>query len=198
MQERTSLQVSPDRVDLRLTDPRLFRHPFLYWTGSRDFDPLSEAEIERLRMFLDNGGILLADDALSASGVGFDRAFQRELSRVYPGEGLVRLPEDHTLFQSFYLLDRAVGRTANRTFLSGINRGGHAVVIYSGNDLGGAWAKDRSGRWQNPATPGGELQREMAIRLSINILMYALCGNYKKDMIHTPFIDERRRGRRGR
>lgn len=193
--KRTSVLASPDRVDLRLSDPKLFYYPFLYWTGSREFDPLPEPEIQRLRAFLEYGGFMLVDDALSSSGVGFDKSFQRELARLFPGEALAKLPEDHTIFQSFYLLNRVVGRTANRAFLSGISREDRTMLVYCGDDLGGAWARDPAGKYINDVTPGGESQREMAVRLGINMVLYALCVNYKKDLIHVPIISERRRKR---
>ena len=41
--------------------------------------------------------------------------------------------------------------------------------------------------------PGGENQREMAFRLGINLVMYALCVNYKADQVHVPFILKRRK-----
>ena len=194
--ERTSVAASTDRVDVRLADPKLFQYPFLYWTGTRDFAPLSPLEIERLRLYLESGGFLLVDDTISAPGVGFDRAFQREFGRLFPGKALERLPQDHTVFISYYLIDRIGGRTANRPYISGFDIGQRTAIIYSGNDLGGAWARDRSGQFINPTDPGGEMQREQAIRLGINIILYALCLDYKKDLIHTPFISERRRGKK--
>lgn len=194
--DRTSIAASPDRVDLRPSDPKLFYHPFLYWTGTREFPPLPQADLERLRLYLESGGTLLVDDALSSPGVGFDKAFQREFGRLFPGKALERLPQDHTVFLSYYLIDRIGGRTANRPYLSGHNLGERTALIYSGNDLGGAWARDRDGRWVNPTDPGGELQREQAFRLGINIVLYATCLDYKKDLIHTPFISERRRGKK--
>ncbi|HEY1385068.1 MAG TPA: DUF4159 domain-containing protein, partial [Dongiaceae bacterium] len=42
-----------------------------------------------------------------------------------------------------------------------------------------------------PVTPGGERQREMAYRFGVNIVMYALTGNYKSDQVHVPAILER-------
>ena len=33
-------------------------------------------------------------------------------------------------------------------------------------------------------TPGGERQREMAYRFGVNLVMYALTGNYKSDQVH--------------
>lgn len=196
--QRTSIAASPERVDLHLDSPRLFHYPFLYWTGSREFSPFPEAHVDRLRLYLEMGGFLLVDDALASPGVGFDKAFQREMARLFPGRGLEKLPEDHTVSQSYYLLDRAAGRTATRPYLSGVTQGDRTVLIHSANDLGGAWARDRSGSWLNPVSPGGEFQREMAIRTGINIILYALCIDYKKDLIHVPFISERRKGRPGK
>ncbi len=195
MAPRASVQASPERVDLRLDSPRLFRYPFLYWTGDSEFDPLPSEHLERLRLYLEMGGFLFVDDALAASGIGFDKSFQRELSRMFPGRSLQRLPEDHTVFQSYYLIDRVVGRTVNRPYLLGLDQGDLTMIVYSGNDMGGSWAKDRMGRWIDPVEPGGTRQRETSIRLGINIILYALCANYKKDLIHVPFISERRKGR---
>ena len=42
-----------------------------------------------------------------------------------------------------------------------------------------------------PVVPGGERQREMAYRFGVNVVMYALIGNYKSDQVHLRFILER-------
>ena len=47
------------------------------------------------------------------------------------------------------------------------------------------------GRPLAAVVPGGERQREMAYRFGINLVMYALTGNYKADQVHVPFILER-------
>jgi hypothetical protein len=72
----------------------------------------------------------------------------------------------------------------------GVNDGVSAVVI-GGNDWAGAWAVDDGGRPLEAVTPGGERQREMAIRFGINIVMYSLTGSYKSDQVHLPAILER-------
>ena len=46
--------------------------------------------------------------------------------------------------------------------------------------------------WSVPVTPGGEHQRERAIRLAVNIAMYVLCSNYKDDQVHAPVLMRRR------
>ena len=72
-------------------------------------------------------------------------------------------------------------------------RGGDGVspVIIGGNDWAAAWAVDARGRPLVDVSPGGERQREMAIRFGINVVMYALTGNYKTDQVHVPAILER-------
>ncbi len=57
--------------------------------------------------------------------------------------------------------------------------------------MGGAWSEDEFGKWEFGVIPGGEAQRERAFRLGINMILYALTGNYKKDQVHTPFIKRR-------
>jgi hypothetical protein len=72
-------------------------------------------------------------------------------------------------------------------------RGGDGVspVIIGGNDWAAAWAVDSEGRALNAVSPGGEEQREQAVRFGINVVMYALTGNYKTDQVHAPALLER-------
>jgi len=64
--------------------------------------------------------------------------------------------------------------------------------VFCANDLGGAWDGDPLGGYTYPCTPGGEHQRELSFRLGVNLALYALTGNYKKDQVHIPFILKRR------
>jgi hypothetical protein len=42
-----------------------------------------------------------------------------------------------------------------------------------------------------PLVPGESRQREFAFRAGVNIVMYALTGNYKADQVHIPALLER-------
>ena len=68
---------------------------------------------------------------------------------------------------------------------------GVASVIVGSNDYAGAWAVDNNDRPLHAAVPGGEQQRELAYRFGVNLVMYALTGNYKNDQVHVPAILER-------
>jgi hypothetical protein len=42
-----------------------------------------------------------------------------------------------------------------------------------------------------PIVPGSARQRELAFRFGVNLVMYALTGNYKADQVHLDAILER-------
>jgi hypothetical protein len=190
---RTSVETQLNPGVARLDDPAIFESPFLYMSGDAEFPPLSEAEVIGLRRFVEFGGFLLIDDA-SPESAGFDRAVRRELARAFPDDPLREVPSDHTIYRSFYLLDRPVGRVLGPDHLEGVERDGRMAVVYSRHDLGGAFARDNLGTWLHSVVPGGDDQRERAYRLGVNLVMYALCLDYKDDQVHAPFIMRRRGG----
>ena len=73
----------------------------------------------------------------------------------------------------------------------GFRADGVTSIIIGSNDYVAAWAMDDSGRPLYATIPGGDRQRELAYRAGINIVMYALTGNYKADQVHIPALLER-------
>ena len=191
VRKRSSVEPILEPGRTTLDKPSLFRSPFLYWRGRDEFPPLSEESIEGLRKYIHRGGFILIDDA-TAGGEAFDRAVRRELLRAFPALPLKPIPAEHTIYRSFYLLERPVGRVQGPAFLEGITYGDRIAIVYSRHDLGGALQRDKLGAWSQAVVPGGERQREQAIRLGVNLLMYALCTDYKDDQVHAPFIMRRR------
>lgn len=193
VRKRTSVatQLTPTRA--RLDDPSIFETPFLYWSGDRAFAAMSGAEVAGLRRFVELGGFVLVDDA-APDASGFDASIRRELGRAFPTSPLQTLPPSHTVFRSFYLVDRPVGRVEGSPLIEGIERGGRLALAYSRHDLGGALARDNLGTWEHSVVPGGDEQREQAIRFAVNVVLYALCLDYKDDQVHAPFILRRRGG----
>ena len=188
---RTSIRASRQRRITTVSDPNLFFHPFLYMAGKYEFESFTPKEHEILRRFLTYGGFLFAEDTLGARGFGFDRGFRREMNRIFPDHELKRLPPDHSVYRSFYLIENIGGRQRVNPYLEAITIDQWTPVIYSQNDLSGAWARDKFGKWVNECVPGGESQRASAFRAGINIIVYSLSSDYKKDLIHHPFIKKR-------
>ena len=191
--KRTSIETSPVVKPMGLADPDLFRFPFAVLSSDGGFPAPADNEIAELRRYLSYGGFLLIDDATGTRGGAFDQSARLLISRVVPGAQLSRVPREHVIYKSFYLLDGPAGRVASTPDLEGLELGGRIAILYSGNDLVGAFARDALGTWEFEVTPGGEMQREKSIRLGVNIAMYALCLDYKEDQVHIPFIMKRRR-----
>lgn len=190
---RTSIETTPVVKALALSDPDLYRFPFAVLSSDGGFPAPADTEIAELRRYLSYGGFLLIDDAGGTKGGPFDQSARLLVSRIVPGAEMARIPREHVIYKSFYLLDGPAGRVAATPDLEGLELGGRIAVLYSGNDLVGAFARDSLGTWEFEVTPGGELQREKSIRLGVNIAMYALCLDYKEDQVHIPFIMKRRR-----
>jgi len=188
---RTSIHALKERRVTTLSDSDLFYSPFLYLAGKYEFDPFTPQEREILRRFLTYGGFLFAEDTMGARGIGFDRTFREEMKQVFPKQELRRLPTDHSIYQSFYLIGSMGGRQRINPYLEGMTIDHWTPVVYSQNDLSGAWARDKFGKWVNDCVPGGEAQRASAFKLGINIIVYSLTADYKKDLVHHPFIKKR-------
>jgi hypothetical protein len=192
LEKRTSVHVDPG-VEVVDIGPEMFEAPFLILSGERGFDPWSVEQVDMLRTYLQAGGFLLVDASSGVSEGPFMSSVLRELGRIFPDEALAPVAKGHVLYKSFYLLDRAYGRVSAAEHMDAIVQGDRLPVVVSYNDLLGAWARDSFGNWEYDVVPHGDFQRERAFRLGINLVMYALCVNYKEDQVHIPFILKRRR-----
>jgi hypothetical protein len=200
LNQRTAVDAGEPRgVNLAVDDLNLF--PLLYWPIRSDHPDLSAGVAERLDAYLRQGGMILFDTADAATmipgqanpGPGAHRL--RELLSGLNLPPLLPVPEDHTLTRSFYLLQDFPGRFTGDTLWvdqgePSINDGVSSVIIGS-HDWAGAWAVDELGMAAYPVAPGGERQRELSRRFGVNVVMYALTGNYKTDQVHIPALLER-------
>jgi hypothetical protein len=117
---------------------------------------------------------------------------------------LEEIPTNHVLLRSFYLLQIMPGRYGTgKTWVKALPpdedktdaparaSDGVSPLIITSNDWASAWAVDQSGRALYPIETAIPRQREMALRAGVNLVVYALTGNYKADQIHVPALLER-------
>ena len=190
---RTSVEVNREPIVLKLSDPNLFKYPFIYVGGDKAFEPFPESELKILRKYLSYGGFLFIDDNSAELDSGFDQSVRKMVAKLFPQMPLKDIPRDHSVFRSFYLLNTVSGRAIIKSHLEGISLKGRTVLIYSANDQAGAWSRNKLGDWNYDILAGGYRQRQLSIRLGVNIVLYALTLDYKKDMVHLPIILERLR-----
>ena len=138
---RTSIETAPAVKAIALADPELFRYPFAVVSSDQAFPAPAENEIAQLRRYLSYGGFLFIDDASGSRGGPFEQSARQLVSGIVPGAQLSRVPREHVLYKSFYLLDGPTGRIASTPDLEGLELGGRLAILYSGNDLIGALAR---------------------------------------------------------
>ncbi|PWE16727.1 hypothetical protein DDZ18_11000 [Marinicauda salina] len=185
----------PRAVDIE-TDPILF-YPLVYWPVTEDVEALSDAASEKVEAYLQSGGLIVFDTRDAGASIareGPHPGLARLLESV-DVPPLARLPDDHVLGRTFYLLDEYPGRYQGGEVWveadpDGSSRDGTSGVVIGGADWASAWAIGEDGRPLAPVE-GGPFQRELAIRFGVNLAMYALTGNYKADQVHVPAILER-------
>jgi len=198
--ERTSVEVG-DPVPVDPARDELALYPLLYWTVPPDHPDLPLEALQRIQRYLETGGMILVDtrDAgVLLPGQEGGGPGERRLATLLAGldlPPLIRVPPDHVLGRTFYLLQDFPGRFTGQPLWidqasPSINDGVSSLVV-GAHDWAAAWAEDERGRTLFPVVPGGELQREMARRFGVNLVMYALTGNYKTDQVHIPALLER-------
>ena len=188
--------VEPDAVEPGKTD--LSFYPLLYWPITAEAQPLVSEQAAALNDYMSRGGIILVDTRESGSGAGFAPGTGSALQRVAQGlviPPLAPLTTEHVLARAFYLLQDFPGRyTGGSVWVQrDQDRANDSVspVIIGGNDWASAWAVDDAGRNPYAVIPGGARQRTVAYRFGVNLVMYALTGNYKGDQVHVPAILQR-------
>jgi hypothetical protein len=201
LNRRTAVETA-DPLAVDIESDELIFFPLLYWPVVSTERPPSPQAVERINRYLDTGGTILfdtrdAEDQTPGPVGGAESSMQR-LRRVVAGikmPPLVPIPPDHVLTKSFYLMHEFPGRwNAGTLWVEPVEdrvNDGVSSVIVGANDWAGAWAVDAQGRPAFAVVPGGEAQREMAMRFGVNLVMYVLTGNYKSDQVHVPAILER-------
>lgn len=98
LQQLTSMQVDPNAKVLRLTDAELSNYPFIFMSNVQRM-ALSQQETDALRLYLQNGGFLMADDFWTPSAW---RHVKSQMRRVFPEIEPRELTIDHEIFHLVY------------------------------------------------------------------------------------------------
>ncbi len=197
MKERTSIEASPP-AGINITSDDISFYPLLYWPIINDSYSLTDKVISKIQDYMKNGGLIIFDtrDAnpskiitnISTEEQNILKALLKDLDLPL----LINVPNDHVLKRSFYLLDTLPGRySGGNVWVEATeknSRDGVSSVIIGGNDWASAWAKDKNNQPLFSVIPGGEKQREFSYRFGINLVMYAMTGNYKADQVHIKSI----------
>jgi hypothetical protein len=166
LESSSGIQTSGEEVVVRLDDESFFQYPLLYLTGHGNLR-FSDEQAARLRLYLEHGGFLLVDD-----NYGLDKAFRRELRKVFPEKELGLVPFSHPLYSNWF--DYGIGlpkiheHDGKPPAGYGIFHEDRLVVFYTHEcDLGDGW-EDARVHQDSP-----ELRRR-ALEMGANIVFYVL------------------------
>jgi hypothetical protein len=148
-----------------------------------------------------NGGTIVFDTR-EEGDTGPGAAALEQILRRLDLPPLKRIPHDHVLRKAFYILNDFPGRNAGGDVwveaardpsepVSEAQGDGVSSVVIGGGDWAAAWAIDEYYRPLQAIDGNDERQREYAFRFGVNLVMYALTGNYKADQVHVPALLER-------
>ncbi len=175
--------------------------PLIYWSISDQQKPYSDKAIQNIQHYLDHGGTIIFDtrDQNRSTSSMVNTSNAKTLRRITASLNIppiIPIPNDHVLGRSFYLLDKFVGRYESGTLwverYSSSGRDNVSSVIIGSNDWVGSWADSLGERsFSRFNRSHSARQREMSLRFGVNLVMYALTGNYKADQVHIPYILER-------
>ena len=173
LRQTAGMTTASTRKELALNDPDLQEYPFLFMSG-RDHFRLSDEEKAHLKEYLARGGFLFAEAACGSPE--FDQSF-RELAReLFPRGSLERLPLDHPVFRSYYVINTVEYSPAvleeqpgfNEPFLEGITVDARPVLLYSKYSLG-------YGIENAPFLGSRGLTHDSALHLFANVIVYSMC-----------------------
>jgi hypothetical protein len=206
---RTALEPGePVGIDMATAELAFF--PIIYWPVTVNSDLPDAATMARVDAYMKQGGTILFDTRDQGTGILGGTADSPEAQRLQlmlsnlDIPPLEPTPPDHVLTKAFYLLSSFPGRysggdlwveqpaTTENAGTRPVRAGdGVSSIIITSNDLAAAWAIDGAGQPIYPTIPSDGFQREMAFRAGVNIIMYAMTGNYKADQVHIPALLER-------
>ncbi len=162
----TNIAVNMSENRAKIGSDNFFNSYYLYLTGHGNIN-FTDNEAQTLRNFLLNGGFLHADD-----NYGMDKAFRREMKKVFPDKEWVEIPANHQIFNIYYKFKNGLPKIhkhdGNRPQALALFDGDKMIAIYT-------YESDLGDGWEDISVHGNdESKRQEALRMGTNIILYSL------------------------
>ena len=175
----TNLNVADQERAVAVTDPDLFKYPFLY-TSEPEQMVLADKDAAIMREYLARGGFWMLDDFWGS----FEWAsMERQLRKIIPNHEIKDIPRDHPIFHIFFDIDKIIqvpslayvyngGITWEQDGFKGECKGvwdenGRLMIMINHNtDLGDAYEWADEPKYPNAFS-------DFAYKVAINAILYA-------------------------
>lgn len=171
--EYTTIPVNTQENIIPLSSNKIFEAPFCYITGHK-LVQFTRKEKQNFENYVRRGGFVFADDCNHDIDGLFAKSFELQMSEIFGEKALVKLPNDHSLYNCFFEFDgppttsqelNGWGDDLVHDYLKAVEFNQKIGVLYSNKDYGCEWDYDfRNKRWyKNDNT-----------RFGVNIIVHAL------------------------
>ena len=166
IKRNTNIKVEAKYRFVEISSEEIFSYPFLFITGHGNV-VFSDDEVERLRLYLENGGFLYIDD-----DYGLDNAIRREMKKVFPEKDFVELPFNYGLYNVLYNFENGPPKTHEHDKKPpqgfGVFVNGRLAVYYT-------YESNPSDGWADALVHNDPPEkREEALKFGTNIVVWAL------------------------
>ncbi|MDP6570424.1 MAG: DUF4159 domain-containing protein [Candidatus Marinimicrobia bacterium] len=166
LRENTTVVVNPLENRTKIGEDIFLESNYFYLTGHGNIN-FSDEDAQLLREQLLAGAFLHADD-----NYGMDKAFRREMQKVFPEKDWVELPNDHPVFSIHFQFPNGLPKIhehdKKRPQALGLFDEGKLMVLYS-------YESDLGDGWEDPKVHNDpEDLHQRALEMGTNIILYAL------------------------
>jgi len=166
VRQHTLVDVEPVYEFVEPSSDKFFTYPFIFLTGHGNM-LFSDLDRQRIRTYLENGGFIYADD-----DYGMDKAFRREMKKIFPEQDLVELPYTFGIYHAQFEFPNGPPKTHEHDGKPpqgfGLFHDGRLVLLYT-------YESNPSDAWNDADVHGDSPEkREEALRFGTNVVVWAL------------------------
>jgi hypothetical protein len=167
LKKNTTIDVDESKFySVDISSDEIYNYPFILITGHGNV-AFTDSEVKRLRTYLERGGFLYADD-----DYGMDKAFRREMEKVFPDQKMDELPFGHKIYNSHFSFPNGLPKVHEHDSKPpqgfGYFLNGRLCVYYTyETNISDGWANPRE--HEDPPE-----KREESFKMGTNIVVYAL------------------------
>jgi hypothetical protein len=166
IRQNTDFLLDTMERQVTITDPELFRYPFLFATGHGVMSFTAE-EKERLRTYLTGGGFLFVNDSY-----GMAETFKKEMANLFPEREVIELPFDHPIYHCFYDFPNGPPKIHEH---DGKPPRGYAIIVNGRVVVYFLVEGDIGDGWEDPQVHNDPPDKRLqALKMGTNLIAYAL------------------------
>jgi len=162
----TNIDINKNENRAKIGSDEFYDSYYIYLTGHGNIK-FTDTEAHLLRNFLLNGGFLHADD-----NYGMDKAFRREMKKVFPDKDWVEIPKDHLIFHVHYKFNNGLPKIHEHE-----NNRPQALALFDNEKIIALYTyeSDLGDGWEDSSVHGNsESKRQEALKMGTNIIIYSL------------------------